>query len=195
MRVCFVDELPFGFGWIHPEPPYMQRASHALAVGGRVFLFDPTDVEGIDERIRALGEPAGVVQAFVRHSRDGKALAERLGVPFHRMSLGDAPFEEIRISEQEVAVWWPERRTLVVGEAVGTANFDRAAFEPLGVHPAMRFRPPRVLLDLEPEHILVGHGQGVHGPQAARALHRAIRRARVRAPLLALNLLPGFPRG
>ena len=36
------------------------RTSHALAVDGRVFVIDPTEGEGIDERILALGRPAAV---------------------------------------------------------------------------------------------------------------------------------------
>ena len=41
--VTFCDESDGGFGWIAPEPPWMQRASHALAADGGVWLVDPTD--------------------------------------------------------------------------------------------------------------------------------------------------------
>jgi hypothetical protein len=34
--VRFVDEIGFAFGWIAPEPRFMKRASHALAVDGRL---------------------------------------------------------------------------------------------------------------------------------------------------------------
>jgi hypothetical protein len=34
--VRFVDEIGFAFGWIAPEPRFMQRASHAVAAHGRV---------------------------------------------------------------------------------------------------------------------------------------------------------------
>ena len=189
--VRFCDELEFGFGWIHPEPAYQRRASHALAVDGRVWLFDPIDGDGVDERVRALGEPAGVIQQFGRHRRDCRGFADRFGVPLHVLSAGDAPFEAIRLSGSELALWWPERRTLVVGEAVGTAVFDRTVGERLGVHPAQRLSPPRALLAYEPEHLLLGHGGGLHGPVAAAELHRAIRRSRLRTPLLALNVVPG----
>ena len=50
----FVDELPSGFGWINSRPGFLRRASHALAVGGRVWLFDPTIVDGLDERVHHL---------------------------------------------------------------------------------------------------------------------------------------------
>src|SRR6266487_2205236 len=60
--VRFVDEIGFGFGWIAPEPRFMQRASHALASHGRVWVIDPVADERALGRARELGEPAGVVQ-------------------------------------------------------------------------------------------------------------------------------------
>ena len=105
MQVRFVDESDFGFGWIHPEPRWMQRASHALVVDGRVWLVDPTGGEGVEERIRSLGEPAGVVQLLPWHRRDCAAVGERLRVPVHAMpfaGLPDAPFEVLEV-EDEVA--------------------------------------------------------------------------------------------
>ena len=77
-------ELPFGFGWIADEPRLLERASHALVVDGRVWLVDPVDVDGLDERVRAAGEPTGVIQLLDRHARDGEALARRHGVELHR---------------------------------------------------------------------------------------------------------------
>ena len=46
-----------------------------LRTGGGVWLTDVVDGPGIDKRIRALGEPAGVVQLIDRHERDGAAVA------------------------------------------------------------------------------------------------------------------------
>jgi hypothetical protein len=186
----FVDEFEFGFGWIHPRPGFLRRASHALAADGRVWLFDPTDVDGLDERITALGESAGVIQQFHRHERRCADVARRLGVPLHRLSLGDAPFEAIPLGRDEIAVWWPETRTLIVAEAVGTSAYYRTPGERLGVHPFRRLRPPRELLATEPEHLLVGHGAGLHGPPATAELQRAVAEALRRTPLLPLTLLP-----
>jgi len=170
----------------------MRRASHALVADGRVWVFDPTDVDGLDERIRALGEPAGVIQQLGRHERRCAELAERYRVPHHRLSIGDAPFEPVQLSGDELAVWWPERRTLIVAEVVGTTVYDRTLGERLGVHPYLRLRRPgRELLGYEPEHLLLGHGDGLHGPDAARELHRALRQSAWRAPLLPLSLIPG----
>jgi hypothetical protein len=83
---------------------------------------------------------------------------------------------------KEVALWWPEHRTLVVADAVGSAPYYRAPGEPLAVSPVLRGLPPRRLSRLEPEHVLCGHGAGVHGRDAAPALRRALAGSRRRAP-------------
>lgn len=186
----FVDELEFAFGWIHPRPGFLRRASHALAADGRVWLFDPTDVSGLDGRIASLGEPAGVIQQFRWHERDCAQVARRLGVPHHRLSIGSAPFEAVPLGGNEIAVWWAETRALIVAEAVGTSAYYRTPGERVGVHPFRRLRSPRRLLAYEPEHLLVGHGVGLHGPSAVVELHRAVRQSVRRAPLLPLTLLP-----
>jgi hypothetical protein len=186
-----VDELELGFGWIHPRPGFLQRASHALVAEGRVWIFDPTDIDGLDERLRTLGEPAAVIQLLDRHGRDCQGVARRLGVPLQRLELGEAPFQPLRLSRRELAVWWPQQELLLVPEAVGTAAHYRTPGERLGVHPLLRLSaPPSALLELEPEHLLVGHGAGLHGPEAARELRRALRQAHLRLPLLPLALLP-----
>jgi hypothetical protein len=182
-------ELPFGFGWIATEPRLLERASHALVDDGRVWLVDPVDVDGLEERVRAEREPAGVLQLLDRHARDGALLARRYGVALHDMSeqgvLG-VPFGVLRSVSlpfwKEAALWWPERRTLVVADALGTASYFLAPGETLGVHPLLRLLPPRSLGRLEPEHVLCGHGEGVHGPDAAAALHEALRSSRRRLP-------------
>jgi len=57
-----------------------------------------------------------------------------------------------------------------------------AGDEAIGVHPFLRLRPPRMLAELEPEHILCGHGAGVHGPEATLALREALATSRRRLP-------------
>ena len=185
----FVDELDCGFGWIAPEPAYMRRASHALVVEGRFWLVDPVADDLAEERARALGEPAGVIQLVDRHPRDGAVLARRFGVPLHVVPFGgvpDSPFEVRRIVRmplwKEVALWWPARRVLAVGDALGTVRYFRAPGEVLGVHPLLRPFPPLGLAEVEPEHVLCGHGWGVHGPGAALALREALATSRRRIP-------------
>ena len=149
MSIRFVDELEDGFGWTETER--LHRTSHALAVDGRVWLIDPIDGDGVEERVRALGEPAGVIQLIDRHNRDSAALAERLGVPLHvvPLSLPATPFRFLPLLRsrwwKEVALWWPERRILVCADALGTHPFFRVGDELAGLHPFFRLRPPRAL--------------------------------------------------
>jgi len=178
-------ETPLGLEWIAPEPPPLDRASHALVDGGRVWLVDPVGGDVVLERVRALGEPAGVLQLLDRHDRDGAALASQLGVPHHRLpfeGVPGAPFDVVPVVRgpiwNELALWWPQRRALVVADALGTARYYRAPEEPLAVHPILRLlRPPRVLGRFAPEHVLVGHGEGVHA-DATRLLRAALDGAR-----------------
>lgn len=186
MAVTFCDEASWGFGWIAADPPWMQRTSHALLAGDGVWLVDPVDFPGLDDRVRALGRPAGVIQLLDRHGRDCAPVSARLGVPIWitPAAVPGSPFEVIEVKRarrwRESALWWPQQRVLIVADAVGTVRYFRAPGEALGVHPLLRLTPPRILCDYEPEHVLVGHGPGIH-EDAAIALHVAIRRARVDA--------------
>jgi hypothetical protein len=182
----FCDEQEFGFGWI--EADAIGRTSHALVVNGGVWLIDPVDWPEAEQRALELGEVRGVLQLLDRHERDSAALAGRLSVPRHvvpRGKIDGAPFEFLPIAQiriwREVALWWPERRVLVCADAVGTLEYFRARGEPLGVNPLLRLWPPRSLRRVFPEHVLSGHGEGVH-QEAAQALHRALRTARRRLP-------------
>lgn len=177
-RLLDIDDYGFGVSWVLDEP--MQRASHALAADGRVWLVDPVDVPEALERALALGEPAGVLQLLDRHPRDCRALAERLGVPHVRLPRGlpGSPFEVFDVLRvprwHEVGLWWPQRRALVVPETVGTGPFYGPG--DVGVHLFLRPRPPGALKDRRPEHLLVGHGVNVHGPRAEHRLRTAYRR-------------------
>jgi hypothetical protein len=188
--VLLCDESDTGFGWISPAPDWMARASHALAADGRVWLIDPVDFGGLDDRVRLLGDPAGVLQLLGWHHRDSAAIAARLGVA-HLITpdaVPDSPFETTRIAGirgwRETALWWPEERTLIVAEAVGTVRYYCAPGRPLGIHPFFRvFRPPSALLRFEPDHILCGHGPGLHA-DAAKTLRDTVDRARRDLPVV-----------
>ena len=194
-----VDEGEAWLGWIAPEPAFMRRASHVLADAGRSWIVDPVDASGIDARIRALGEPAAVLQLLDRHARDAAVIAARLGVPHLRLPtrVEGSPLAVIPVVRRpgwrEIALWWPARGVLVVADALGTAGYFLAPGERLAVHPLLRPTPPRALAGLEPLHVLVGHGEGVHGPEAAALLDRALRTARRRIPRWIAGL-PGWRR-
>ena len=192
-RYC--DELGWGFGWISAQKPRLEMASHALASDGRLWLVDPTEADGVAERIRALGEPAGVIQLLDRHNRACARWAERLGVPHHRVpfeGVPESPFEIVPVIRwrawQEVALWWPERRVLACADALGTVrHYFAVAGDTIGVHPLLRLTPPRRLARFDPEHVLCGHGEGVHAG-AAESVREALARSRARIPRLALEL-------
>ena len=187
MRIRELSEHPLGLTWVADDP--LLRASHALAADGRVWFVDPVDVPEAMERAAALGEPAGVLQLFVAHARDGQAVAKRLGVPFHKLPdvLPGSPFSVLNLDLgpwKERALWWPEPRGLVVAESIGTATHYALGPGPAGVHVMRRALPPTRLKPFLPEHLLVGHGDDVHGGNAAAALLDALSRSRRDLPAL-----------
>lgn len=181
MTIRAYDELPFGFSWVVDEP--MARTSHALLHDGRVWLIDPVDDGDAIDRATALGEPAAVLRLLDRHGRDADAVAQRLGVPLLHVprEIPGSPFEVVRLVDRrwwrEVALWWPQRRALVVPEAVGTTVMFTGGATRVAVHLMLRARPPRRLAAFAPEHLLVGHGMGVHGPSTPAALNEALDRS------------------
>jgi hypothetical protein len=202
----FCDDLGAdGFGWIVDEA--MTRTSHALAAEGRVWLVDPLDWPEAIDRARGLGELAGVIQLLDRHDRDCAALASRLGVA-HLVAPDDvpgSPFELIEVVRRrwwrESALWWPGTKTLVAADGLATNRFYTAGKAPVAVHVLLRFMPPRQLGSLDPERVLVGHGEGLLGPNAADAVREALRTSRrglpgllARLPFVALTRAPSRPR-
>jgi len=186
----FLDETDWGFGWVSPEKARIRMTGHALAAANGVWLVDPP-AEDVEERVRALGEPAGVIQLLDRHERGCAQFAEQFGVPHHRVPFGGidaSPFEFVPVLRrrfwQEVALWWPERRVLVCADALGTVpHYFALDGERLGVHPLLRPTPPWRLGRLEPDHVLCGHGAGVH-EHATTAVRDALSTARRRLPRL-----------
>jgi hypothetical protein len=169
--------------------------------GGGVWVLDPPDGEGVEDEIRRLGEPAGVVQLLDRHPRDCAALAERLGVPLHVVPSGGvrgAPFRVVRVLDipgwKEVALWFEQERTLVCADLLAAGPGYKAPSEPVGVHPMLRVHPPGAIRRLRPLHLLLGHGEGLHGEDTAAAIDRAMTRPWLRTPEWALAQLRGLVR-
>jgi hypothetical protein len=192
IRFCD-DRGAQGFSWIVDEPA--TRTSHVLARDGRVWLVDPVMHEPALELVRGLGEPIAVIQLLDRHNRDCAAVATTLGVPHLVVpdALADSPFDVIPLRRtkrwREVALWWPRERTLVVPEAIGTNGFYAPPGHDAGVHLLLRLTPPRDALGaFSPEHLLVGHGEGLHGGAAADCLRDALDHARTGLPRTALRV-------
>jgi hypothetical protein len=190
-KVAF-DDFEFGFSWLPRET--LNRTSHALDTGAGVWLVDPVDDAEAIERAAALGPAAGVIQLLDRHNRDCAAIAARLGVPHLRLpaAVPGTPFEVVPVLKlpvwHEIALWWPERATLVVAELIGTRADYALGGSRAGVHLLLRAAPPGALRGYRPDHLLVGHGRGVHGPAAAEALADAYARSRRDLPRLAGKL-------
>jgi hypothetical protein len=202
-----VNRFDGGVSWIAFPGEEMERASHALVTEAGTFVVDPVDTTELDDLLSDLGEVAGVVVLLDRHSRDAQAVARRHDVPVYlpselRGMAGefDAPietfsgtlpgtdFRAITVVDtpvwREVALWNEREGTLVVPESVGTAEYFLAPGERLGVHPARRMLPPKNALEgLDPERVLVGHGEGVTSGASA-ALADALDDSRRRAPSL-----------
>ncbi|GAB3422402.1 hypothetical protein GCM10027435_27070 [Haloparvum alkalitolerans] len=172
-----------------------------------VWVFDPVDGEDVDDLLADLGSVAGVVLGLDRHKRDAAAVARRHDVAVHvpewmtgvqadldapveqfGRRLADTGFRTLRVRNSSVPPWQEaaffDGETLIVPEAVGTAPFFRVEGERLGVHPMLRVVPPRTVLGgLDPDRVLVGHGEGIH-ENATEALREALSGSRRSAPRL-----------
>ncbi len=177
----------------------MQRAMHALRDGERTWLIDPFHAAEFRDALGELPPLAGVIQLLDRHNRDCVEIAGSLDLPVHRIPtrLPDSGLEVVRVISQrfwnEVALWAPGTRTLVIAEAVGTAPLF-ALGRPAGIHPMLRLLPPRGALSrYAPDQLLVGHGPAL-AAGATEALAGAFSSARADLPKLALKL-PSVLRG
>ena len=200
-----VDQWDEGVGWTpHPEET-LRRASHAVQAGDGVWLLDPLDAPGVDELFAEYGEVVGVAVGSSWHARDADVFARRHGVPVSipewmgRIEARvDAPVErfscrlpgtefEVRKTApfptwQEAILYRDRDGTLVIPESMGTAETFLVGDERLGVSIYRRLTPPReVLAGLDPDRILVGHGDGVF-EGATAALRDGLDGARRRAP-------------
>jgi hypothetical protein len=192
-----IDETDFGVTWVMDEP--MARASHALAKDGRVWIIDPVDDHDAMAKVAELGEPVAVLQLLDRHNRDCGQVAERLGVPLVVLpdEVKSTPFKTIDVVNnrlwKEKALWWPQKRVLVVAEAVGSNRMYKPTEAGAGIHIGLRLTPPKNSLGTYlPKHLLFGHGESIHGPEATTALQEAIDRSRKDIPGALLGLPKAF---
>lgn len=181
MDIDLTSHDGWGLSWLAAEPAFMRRGSHAVRSDGGVWLFDPVDGDGLEEALAGLGAVRGVVQLVDRHPRDCGVLAQRHGVPLHRVPAAGVPgmrAEPVVLHDRpwwrEVAFWFPEHRALLVGESVGTAPYFRMEGDRLGLHPLARLGPPVRLLGRDADHLLPGHGAPVSGDGLGEELDRVI---------------------
>ena len=177
----------------------MSRTAHAVSSDARVWLIDPYEDEAALDAAAELGRPAGVIQLLDRHNRDCEAIAARLDVPHLRLpkTVPDTPFEVVPVISRwgwkEIALWWEEKRALLVAEAIGTAPAF-ALGRRAGVHPLLRLTPPRSQLGrFRPTTLLVGHGETLETGGAA-ALAEALSKSRGDLPRLVTSV-PKLLRG
>lgn len=199
-----VDGFDGGVGWIAYPGEKMQRASHALEGDGGLWVVDPVDAAGVDDLLAEHGDVAGVAVLLDRHERDAGALATRhdvsvhvpawmsdvagsVGAPVERFEDRLGGFEAERLIDnpfwQEATLY--DGETLVVPEALGASPYFATGGRDLGVHPFLRLLPPRSLCELEPERLLVGHGEGCF-EDAPERIRRAVDESRRTAPSLYL---------
>lgn len=219
-----IDKWDDGFGWLaHPDED-AQRASHAIRGDDGVWVFDPLDGPGVDERLADLGNVAGIAVQSNFHARDAGALAERHGVSVHVAGWMDrvadqidAPTEryaappgkwvdlaesgiEVRTVDpatawKELIAFRPSDCTLRVPDMLSNASAIEVVDERLNPYLFHRLAPPREpFADVDPNRVLVGHGRGV-AEDAADALESALENARRNLPRALVQQAPQQVRG
>jgi hypothetical protein len=207
-----IDAFGGGVGWLAHPDEVMERAGHALVDDGDVWVVDPVDAEGLDDRLEDLGRVRGVVVLYNYHRRDASAIATRhdvpvllpagmtaladdhVAAPVRRVEgrLGDSGYFLRPVTRNRVWQEWAlfDGETLVVAESLGTADYFLAPGERLGVSLARRPVPPgEAFGDVDPARVLCGHGEGV-AADAAGELRRALEEARRTAPRMYLRHAP-----
>lgn len=220
-----VGEFEGGLSWIAHRTEDGQRASHALQTEEGVWILDPLDAPNVDELVEPLGDVAGVAVLTCWHARDAGALArrhdvavhipgwmgrieERVAAPIERYTLApggpESSFDTLACRPlpgwQEVFLYHEPSKTLVIPDSLGTTPQNLVDGERLGLAALRRLQPPTQLRGLEPDQILVGHGEPVledatdaletaldgarrsfpkalldHGPESMRSLLAALR--------------------
>ncbi len=189
-----VFEWPGGFTWLAHPAEAMERASHAIGVtvDGRpaataadvdaVWVVEPIDYDGLDDRLETLGPVAGVVVLASFHRRDATAVAGRHDVPVHlagtvgrlasridgptrvfRDRLAGTGFKAIPVMGgipwSESVLYDGSTGTLVATEVLVSSDAATGPGERAAVSPFVRLFPPRAVLGtLSVSRLLFGHG-------------------------------------
>lgn len=201
-----IDRWDDGFGWFAHPDEFGLRASHAIQGEDGVWVFDPLDAPGVHDRLDELGTVTGIVVQGNFHSRDAAAFSERYDVPVYLPTWMDGVAERVETQTEriqaplgewaelgasgimvqtinpltftrEAVVYRPSDGTLRIADALNTLG-GFIGNERITCTFLHRFDPPREPFeDLDPERILVGHGEGVFN-DAAGALEYTLNNAR-----------------
>lgn len=188
--------------WVAHPHEEAERTSHAIRTEEGVWVLDPLDAPNVGDVIDSLGDVVGVAVLSCWHARDAGVLArrhdvsvhvpawmaritERVAAPVERYTLAPggagSGFHAVACRPfpgwQEVFLYHDPTGTLVSPESFGTTDHHCLADEQLGLMLLRRLQPPVQLGGLDPDRILVGHGEPVT-EDASRALERALDGAR-----------------
>lgn len=188
-----------GMSWV-PHPDEMgKRCSHAIQTDDGVWLIDPMDAPTIDDQIQSLGTVSGVAVCSRYHARDADSFADRYDVSVSlpewmdrvepRLNTSPVRYtgsfhDEFRVFPCRPLPIWKElfcyhepTATLVIPDSLATVYPWTRETEQLGLDLNRRLQPPTQLAELEPDRILVGHGEPVT-ENAAEVLQTALSGAR-----------------
>ncbi|MFC7073768.1 hypothetical protein ACFQJ7_07790 [Halovenus rubra] len=197
-RARVVGEWSDAVSWISYPDEDGKRASHAIRTDEGVWILDPLDAPNVDDLVADLGDVAGVAVLSCYHARDADTVARRHDVPVHVPEwMGriaerlDTPVKRYTLAPggsetgfhtflcrpfpgwQEVFLYHDPTETLVIPDSLGTCDQNRIRDERLGLVTLCRLRPPKQLRGLNPNRILVGHGEPID-KDAATALDTAL---------------------
>lgn len=197
-----------GLSWVAHPDERMHRSSQALVEDGEVWLVDPVDTHDLDDTIADYGEVAGVVVLTNSHGRHADRIAARHDVAIHvpacfdeKTPAFDSPTEPFETALgatgyglvwecemggwREGALYHPDRRTLVIADALVTSIFASRPGQ-LELFPLFRWSPPRDPLgDLSLDRILLGHGPPVtDDPEGALQSALAVSKPRAAAGII-----------
>ena len=206
-----VDRWDDGVGWQAVPEEGGLRTSHAICTDDGVWLVDPLDAAGVESGYADLGEVVGVAVLADYHARDAATFAERHDVPVtvptgldraaervdapvRRVTDSLAGFELRRVSPlrawtETIAYRWRDG-TLYVPDVLSSGPAFTVGRERLGLNVLARLVPPRAAFaDIDPDRVLVGHGEGVF-EGASEALAGTLRNAHRRLPRALVSTAP-----
>jgi glyoxylase-like metal-dependent hydrolase (beta-lactamase superfamily II) len=169
----------------HGHRSHLGGAAALKRAAGATVFAHPAEEDILEGRRKAAPPRLRLLPLVLTRFRLGLAL----GFPKHpRFSVdepladGDAfgPFQVLHApghTPGHLALWWPERRVLIAGDAIATWPAEDAGWPGFNLDPAAHERSVRRMASLEPAAVGVGHGDAIR-EGAADTLHALAERAR-----------------